>query len=147
MYIKNLCFLLFFYIFYEIIFRDLEMHRSPANASGYGSGVNGTKVPGDNRQRLLSPSNSSSNNNLCNNSNLREASSLSNGLNSNATNANDTSAMQEHFANSAKKVKEKLMLDDMHELLEEPVEEQVRNLFCLKVLLICKANIKQNDEY
>ena len=117
------------------------MHRSPANGSGYAGGVNGTKVLGDNRQRLLSPSNSSSNNNLCN-SNLREANSLSNGLNSNANNANDTTAMQEHFANSAKKVKEKLMLDDMHELLEEPVEEQVRNLFCSKVLLICKANIK-----
>ena len=109
------------------------MHRSPANASGYASGVNGAKVLGDNRQRLLSPSNSSSNNNLCN-SNLREANSLSNGLNSNANNANDTSAMQEHFANSAKKVKEKLMLDEMHELLEEPVEEQVRNLYFSKIL-------------
>ena len=133
-----------FYTFYEI-FRDLEMHRSPANASGYGSGVNGTKVPGDNRQRLLSPSNSSSNNNLCNNSNLREASSLSNGLNSNATNANDTSAMQEHFANSAKKVKEKLMLDEMHELLEEPVEEQVRRFKTHFLLLLVKKTFRSKS--
>ena len=120
-----------------IIYRDLEMHRSPANAAGYGSGINGTKVSGDNRQRLLTPSNSSSNNNLCN-SNLREASSLSNGLNSNATNTTDPSAMQEHFANSAKKVKEKLMMDEMHELLEEPVEEQVSFLYTYHFLPIIR---------
>ena len=101
------------------------MHRSPSTAAGYGTGINGTKLPGDNRQRLLSPSNSSSNNNLCN-TNIRDPSSLSNGINGNATNATDPTAMQEHFTNSAKKVKEKLMLDEMHELLEEPVEEQVR---------------------
>ena len=53
---------------------------------------------------------------------------LSNGVGSAAATA-DTSAMQDHFTNSSKKVKEKLMLDEMHELLEEPVEEQVRQYF------------------
>ena len=51
---------------------------------------------------------------------------LSNGVGSAAATTADTSAMQDHFTNSSKKVKEKLMLDEMHELLEEPVEEQVR---------------------
>ena len=94
------------------------MHRSPSTAAVYTSGA-ALKIPGDNRQRVLSPSTSSNNGYS---SNTRE-SGLSNGL-SNAGSA-DPSAMQEHFANSAKKVKEKLMLDEMHELLEEPVEEQV----------------------
>ena len=94
------------------------MHRSPSTAASYGSGING-KVSGDNRQRLLSPSNT--NINMCN-TNIRDP-VLSNGIGG-AANA-DTSSMQEHFTNSAKKVKEKLMLDEMHELLEEPVEEQV----------------------
>ena len=53
---------------------------------------------------------------------------LSNGVGSAAATA-DTSLMQDHFTNSSKKVKEKLMLDEMHELLEEPVEEQVRQYF------------------
>ena len=69
---------------------------------------------------------SNSNKNSTSNTNIREP-ILSNGLGS-AANA-DPSAMQEHFTTSAKKVKEKLMLDEMHELLEEPVEEQVRHLF------------------
>ena len=94
------------------------MHRSPSTATGYINGVT-VKVPGDNRQRILSHSNS--NNNVCN-SNARET-VLSNGFGG-AGNA-DPSEIQEHFTNSAKKVKEKLMLDEMHELLEEPVEEQV----------------------
>ena len=94
------------------------MHRSPSTAAGYGNGIN-SKVSSDNRQRLLSPS--SSNNNMCN-TNIRDP-NLSNGIGG-ASNT-ETSAMQEHFTNSAKKVKEKLMLDEMHELLEEPVEEQV----------------------
>ena len=95
------------------------MYRSPSNVTG-GAGA---KVPGENRQRILSPSNSN-NNSMCNTNNRESI--LTNGLGS-ASNA-DPSAMQEHFTNSAKKVKEKLLLDEMHELelLEEPVEEQVR---------------------
>ena len=99
------------------------MHRSPSTVTGYAGGAT-TKVSGDNRQRILSPSNSN-NNSMCNINNRESI--LSNGLGC-AANA-DPSAMQEHFTNSAKKVKEKLMLDEMHELLEEPVEEQVRQFF------------------
>ena len=104
-----------------IIFRDLELHRSPA-ANGYGTGVN-AKASVDNRQRLLSPSSLSSSS-MCNTNGRDPA--LSNGVGSAAATTADTSAMQDHFTNSSKKVKEKLMLDEMHELLEEPVEEQVR---------------------
>jgi len=105
----------------NIIFRDLELHRSPA-ANGYGTGVN-AKASVDNRQRLLSPSSLSSSS-MCNTNGRDPA--LSNGVGSAAATTADTSAMQDHFTNSSKKVKEKLMLDEMHELLEEPVEEQVR---------------------
>ena len=97
----------------------MELHRSPA-ANGYGTGVN-AKASVDNRQRLLSPSSLSSSS-MCNTNGRDPA--LSNGVGSAAATA-DTSAMQDHFTNSSKKVKEKLMLDEMHELLEEPVEEQV----------------------
>ena len=110
------------------------MHRSPSAVTGYASGAN-SKVPGDNRQRMLSPSNS--NKNSTSNTNIREP-ILSNGLGS-AANA-DPSAMQEHFTTSAKKVKEKLMLDEMHELLEEPVEEQVRDLFLKFPKLMIMSN-------
>ena len=108
----------------NIIFRDLELHRSPA-ANGYGTGVN-AKASVDNRQRLLSPSSLSSSS-MCNTNGRDPA--LSNGVGSAAATTADTSAMQDHFTNSSKKVKEKLMLDEMHELLEEPVEEQVRQYF------------------
>ena len=97
------------------------MHRSPI-ANGLNVGGANAKVPGDNRQRILPSSNSNSN--MCNTNTQVAGPNIIAGGFSGAGNV-DAALMQEHFSNSAKKVKEKLMLDEMHELLEEPVEEQV----------------------
>ena len=97
------------------------MHRSPI-ANGLNVGGVNAKAPGDNRQRIIPSSNSNSN--MCNtNTQIAGANNIAGGF-SGAGNV-DAALMQEHFSSSAKKVKEKLMLDEMHELLEEPVEEQV----------------------
>ena len=100
------------------------MHRSPI-ANGLNVGGVNAKVPGDNRQRIISSS--TSNSNMCNTNTQVVGSNVTAGGFSGAGNV-DAALMQEHFSNSAKKVKEKLMLDEMHELLEEPVEEQVGNV-------------------
>ena len=106
------------------------MHRSPSSTANNGNVIAAGNAKGDNRNQHFLPA---SNSNMCNTNGLPPTNVIANGYgiigggasNGGASSSVDPTLMQEHFSNSSKKVKEKLMLDEMHELLEEPVEEQV----------------------